>query len=74
MTMKRRKLFNSMLIYLSTILNRLNFRTLICLLHSICIIGIEVSLAALSVLSTRISSIPPNLQIAFLDVLVVAAT
>lgn len=73
MTMKRRKVFNSMLSYHNITLNHLSFRILTCLLHWLYIIDIEVSLAVLSIQLTKASSIHPNPEIIFPDVLVAVA-
>ena len=73
MTMKRRKVFNSMRSYHNIILNHLSFRILTCLLHWLYIIDIEVSLAVLSIQLTKASSIHPNPEIIFPDVLVAVA-
>ncbi len=73
MTMKRRKVFNSMRSYHNIILNHLSFRILTCLLHWLYIIDIEVSLAVLSIQLTKASSIHLNPEILFPDVLVAVA-
>jgi hypothetical protein len=73
MTMKRRKVFNSMRSYHNIILNHLSFRILTCLLHWLYIIDIEVSLAVLSIQLTKTSSIHLNQEILFPDVLVAVA-
>lgn len=73
MTMKRRKVFNSMRSYHNIILNHLSFRILTCLLHWLYIIDIEVSLAVLSIQLTKTSSIHLNPEILFPDVLVAVA-